>query len=97
MVADLADAVPHAGVIALLTRCAESPGTWIIKCDVEDALVRDRADGVVASAVLVDLVGCGATTILSTSISVSARLSSADRSSHASDGSGSSPGAARPR
>lgn len=38
MVADLADALPHAGVIALLTRCAESPGTWIIKSDVEDAL-----------------------------------------------------------
>ena len=38
MVADLADGLPHAGVIALLSRCAESPGTWIIKSDVEASL-----------------------------------------------------------
>jgi hypothetical protein len=53
-------------------------------------LVWDGADEVVTPAVLVDLVGCGATTILSTSISVNARRSTVDRSSHASDGSGSS-------
>ena len=38
MVADLADGTPYNGVIALLDRCAESPGTWVIKSDVEERL-----------------------------------------------------------
>ena len=53
-------------------------------------LVWDGADEVVAPAVSSILLGCRSMTILSTSISVSARRSTADRSSHASDGSGSS-------
>jgi len=53
-------------------------------------LVWDGADGVAALALAVGVstITCGSwLTILSTSISVSARLSSDDRSSHASDGS----------
>jgi hypothetical protein len=38
MISDLADNLPYTGVIALLDRCANSPGSWIIKSDVEDAL-----------------------------------------------------------
>lgn len=38
MIADLSDATPYAGVVALLDRCARSPGRWIRKADVEEAL-----------------------------------------------------------
>jgi hypothetical protein len=38
MIADLSDATPYAGVVALLDRCAQSPGRWILKADVEEAL-----------------------------------------------------------
>jgi hypothetical protein len=53
-------------------------------------LVRDRADGVVALTGGVHHVRMRVDDDLVASISVSARLSSADRCSHASDGSGSS-------
>jgi hypothetical protein len=37
MVVELADRTPYHGVVALLDRCAESPGTWVLKADVEEA------------------------------------------------------------
>lgn len=38
MVAELADRVPYEGVLALLDRCAQTSGTWVVKSEVEDAL-----------------------------------------------------------
>jgi hypothetical protein len=38
MVAELADAIPYTGVLALFDRCAREKGEWIIKSEVEEAM-----------------------------------------------------------
>jgi len=37
MLAELADVIPYAGVLALFDRCAEVAGDWVIKSEVEEA------------------------------------------------------------
>jgi hypothetical protein len=63
-------------ILTGLVHCLEPHGFHL------GILVRDGAEEVVAAAVLADLLGCRSMMILSTSISVSARRSTADRSSH---------------